>query len=277
MDEISKPTNIEEYKTWLNDTLEVSIDQRIENHYELQTEHLKKQFEESKFWQEFIENFENLNIKYYSESKGYNLFFRQDGQRYVPKLYIKPYNSIIDKTFRKNVINNPNFPKEPVGGWILPDNWHLKINDIVRTSIAVKYLDGVDFLLKEFGTICKKYDKTCQISREARWEGYYAVHISVPHEVKITNLHMESSDCEIVVEIQITTQLQEIIKNLLHKYYEDNRSQTNDNPADQEKWKWDYKSGEFATNYLGHILHYVEGMIMEIRERQKNDEELHES
>ncbi len=33
------------------------------------------------------------------------------------------------------------------------------------------------------------------------------------------------------------------------------------------KWQWDYKGDEFATNYLGHILHYVEGMIMDVRER----------
>jgi hypothetical protein len=277
MDEFLKPTDIESYKAWLNATKKVSIDQRIENHYELQTENIKKQFEESDFWQEFIKNFENFNIKYLSESKGYNLFLKQDGQRYVPKLEIKPYNSIIDKSFRKNVVNNTNFPKEPENGWVLPENWHLKINDVVRTSIAVKYLDGVDFLLKEFDTVCNKYDKKCSISREARWEGYYAVHISVPHKVKITNLNMESYECEIFIEIQITTQLQEIIKNLLHKYYNENRSQASDDPADKEKWKWDYKSEEFATNYLGHILHYVEGMIMEIRERQKNDGDTHEN
>ena len=26
---------------------------------------------------------------------------------------------------------------------------------------------------------------------------------------------------------------------------------------------------EFAANYLGHVLHYVEGMIMDIREKQE--------
>ena len=36
------------------------------------------------------------------------------------------------------------------------------------------------------------------------------------------------------------------------------------------KWQWDYTSDEFAANYLGHILHYVEGMIIDIREKQKD-------
>ena len=65
------------------------------------------------------------------------------------------------------------------------------------------------------------------------------------------------------IEIQITTQLQEVIKKLLHKYYEERRKRI-EKPS--VKWQWDYKSDEFSTNYLGHILHYVEGMIMDIRE-----------
>jgi hypothetical protein len=52
---------------------------------------------------------------------------------------------------------------------------------------------------------------------------------------------------------------------LLHKYYEDKRKGIREEDI---KWQWDYKSDELATNYLGHILHYVEGMIMEIREKQ---------
>ncbi len=67
------------------------------------------------------------------------------------------------------------------------------------------------------------------------------------------------------VEIQITTQIQEIIKVLLHKHYEENRKTTV--PKDY-KWQWDYKSPEFSSNYLGHIIHYVEGMIVEIRDKE---------
>lgn len=52
----------------------------------------------------------------------------------------------------------------------------------------------------------------------------------------------------------------------MHKYYEERRKKVKLNEKD---WIWDYKCDEFAANYLGHILHYVEGMIMEIREKQK--------
>ena len=68
-----------------------------------------------------------------------------------------------------------------------------------------------------------------------------------------------------LVEIQITTQLQEVIRRLLHKYYERQRSGRSTSDL---KWQWDYKSDEFAANYLGHILHYVEGMIMDVRDKR---------
>lgn len=71
-----------------------------------------------------------------------------------------------------------------------------------------------------------------------------------------------------MIEIQITTQLQEVIRSLLHKYYEDRRKGVE---AEGTKWQWDYKSDEFVANYLGHILHYVEGMIMDIREKQRKE------
>ncbi|MGA8485346.1 MAG: hypothetical protein WB706_13230 [Nitrososphaeraceae archaeon] len=33
-------------------------------------------------------------------------------------------------------------------------------------------------------------------------------------------------------------------------------------------WKWNYKSDLFSSSYLGHILHYVEGLILEVRDKQ---------
>ncbi len=65
----------------------------------------------------------------------------------------------------------------------------------------------------------------------------------------------------------MTTQLQEVIRRLLHTYYEDKRQ----SKKEQTKWQWNYNSDEFSANYLGHILHYVEGMIMEVREKQRGD------
>jgi hypothetical protein len=54
---------------------------------------------------------------------------------------------------------------------------------------------------------------------------------------------------------------------MLHLHYEKRREQRAGPESDA--WKWDYKSDEFSTNYLGHILHYLEGVIVEIRNKPR--------
>ena len=68
----------------------------------------------------------------------------------------------------------------------------------------------------------------------------------------------------------MTTRIKDVIKTLLHTYYETRRLEVGHGGAD---WMWNYKSGECATNYLGHILHYVDGMIVEVRDRQTIEKE----
>lgn len=65
---------------------------------------------------------------------------------------------------------------------------------------------------------------------------------------------------DIGIEIQVTTQAKEVLRKLLHVGYESSRL------GDvQSDWQWAYDSRAFAANYLGHVLHYVEGRIMNIR------------
>ena len=70
------------------------------------------------------------------------------------------------------------------------------------------------------------------------------------------------------VEIQITTELQDNIRQLLHKYYETRRRQ---GPRNATKLQWDYRSSEFSASYLGHILHYIEGMVVNLREKHAKE------
>jgi hypothetical protein len=269
MNDLNKPTDLESYKSWLAEQSHIAIDRRLENYYTRETFIIKQQFETSNFWQEFLKNLDEYDINYYRNSKGYDLFLKMNNRIIQPEINIKPYNSVIDKTYRKNVIENRDFPKEPPEGWIYPDNLFLKINDIIRTSVIVKYMDGAKFLVNELTNLGDKYHKKIEPSYEARWEGYYAVHVSVPHTVKIANINLDATnEYQIIIEIQIITQIQDIIKKLLHKYYEDKRSQVMNDPSLKDSWKWDSSCDEFSTNYLGHILHYVEGAIVEIRERQ---------
>jgi hypothetical protein len=107
----------------------------------------------------------------------------------------------------------------------------------------------------------------CEATFEAREEGYYALHLYTKKLFEIRTPEWSAESVAFWIEIQITTQLQEVIRKLLHKYYEQRRKRL-EKPV--EKWQWNYSSDEFCINYLGHILHYIEGMIMEIREKQRS-------
>ena len=108
----------------------------------------------------------------------------------------------------------------------MPDNWFHKINDIIRTLIEVRYLDGVEFLLENIKTNCKAQKIPFKAFLEAREEGYYAAHLYVKRKFEIPKVTWDTEFIELNIEIQITTQLQEVIRKLLHSYYEDRRKKS---------------------------------------------------
>ena len=60
--------------------------------------------------------------------------------------------------------------------------------------------------------------------------------------------------------------MKDVITSLTHKYYERKRESLE---PPSIKWQWDYMSDEFTPNYIGHILHYIEGAVMQIREKEQ--------
>jgi len=257
-----KPQNIDEYKEWLKKK-KIEISDKTEQYYESVNSKIKKDFKESEFWTQLTESLKEFDSKYHLET-GYVLL----APEFKPKLDTKTFDSFLLKTFRKNILENKNWPKEPESGWILPDNWYSRINDIVRTLFIVKYLDGIEFIVDQIKTICEQQSLSCRVYLKAKEEGYYAAHLYINQEFEIPRVNWDTEKVKVDIEIQITTQLQEVIRKLLHKYYEERRKKAK---KTNEKWQWNYKSNEFSTNYLGHILHYIEGMIMEIREKQKEE------
>lgn len=258
-----QPQNIDEYKKWLKDKHDIEISDRTERYYASVTSKIKLDLEDSDFWTQLTKNLREYGGEYLVKT-GYPLLI----PRFEPELREKPFNSFLLKTFRKNILDNQCWPDEPEGGWILPNNWYSKINDIIRTLFVVKYIDGVEFMIERIKSLCKQHGMECRVYLEAREEGYYAAHLYTKREFEIPKITWDTEKLDVFIEIQITTQLQEVIRKLLHKYYEDRRKRISE---EDTKWQWDYKSDEFVANYLGHILHYVEGMIMEIRERQKEE------
>jgi hypothetical protein len=258
----SKPVTIDEYKKWLKEKHGLNISVKEQRYYDSVTARLKADFEKSEIWVKLGKSFAEYNDIYRLKT-GYPLM--RDNQ--ALSLLVKPFDSFILKTYRKNILDNKNWPNEPANGWILPKNWFSRINDVVRTLIEVKYLDGVGFIEEQITATCKQFGNRSNAFYEAREEGYYAAHIYIQQEFEIPKIDWNTEKITVSVEIQITTQLQEVIRKLLHDYYEDNRKK----PKDASKWQWNYKSDEFSANYLGHILHYVEGMILEVRDKQKEN------
>jgi len=258
---LNKPENKAEYFKWLKEYHGVTIEPKHARNYESVTNKIRRDFEELTFWKHFKENISSYNSEYFIQT-GYNLFVDLK----PPEILIKKFENFVDKTYRKNILENRKWPAEPQRGWVLPQNWFSQINDIVRTMITVKYLDGVEFLINKFQDFFLTNGIQFHKFYEAREEGYYAVHLYMECEFEIENLEWDTQKTIVRIEFQITTQLQEVIKTLTHKYYEKRRNMLR---KDSEKWQWKYDSEEFTANYLGHILHYIEGMIMEIRNKQK--------
>ena len=258
-----KPHDIPTYKKWLKVQHGIEISHIDSNDYDRVTQKIKTDFSNSNFWKELGKKLETFNQEYQLET--YYPLLAESG---LPKIEIKPFDSFLLKTFRRNVLENKKWPDQIPGGWILPNNWFSRINDTVRTYFVVKYLDGVANLADKITNLSDKHGLQCPIDFEAREEGYYAVHATPRFSFEIPRGAWDTETVDVSIEIQITTQLQEVIRGLLHKFYEEKRSRT----AEPEmKWQWDYMSGAFKSNYLGHVLHYVEGMIMDVREKQKEE------
>lgn len=258
-----KPKDIDEYKKWLKEKHNIEISGKTQKYYDSVASRIKLDFAKSDFWILLTKNLREYEGEYLVK-KGYHLLT----PILKPELYIKPFDSFLLKTFRKNIIENKRWPDEPKGGWVLANNWYSRINDIIRTLFEVKYLDGVEFMISKIKSICEERSMEYKISLKATEEGYYAAHLYIRKEFEIPKVNWDTERVDVLIEIQITTQIQEVIRKLLHKYYEDKRKRLE---KEDIKWQWNYKSDEFVANYLGHILHYVEGMIMEIREKQKEE------
>ncbi len=262
-----KPKDIDEYKKWLREEHKIEISDRTKAYYESVTNKVKLEFEKSDVWIQLLKNLQEYNDEYHVE-KCYQLLMLN---LIKPELSIKPFDSFIIKTFRKNVIENKYWPKYPENGWILPNNWYSdsRIGDIIRTTIVVKYLDGVEFIANKIKLLCEQYKLDNKVFLEATEEGHYAAHLYIKKQYEIPGIEWDTQKVDISIEIQITTQLQDVIQKLLHKYYDKKRKRTT---KEDIKWQWNYNGNEFAANYLGHILHYIEGMIIEVRNKQKEEE-----
>lgn len=264
--EADKPA-LTEYLSWLEEVWGGDNRELRPGRFMHQQADLRREFEASPYWRSIDHDIAGWSEDY-ARRTGHRLFA---GDAATGTLSLKPWESFLNKTWRVNVKNNVNWPSEPPGGWILPDTWFERFWDVIRTRLTVRYLDGVKYLadcLAQQGARC---GVDVHLESKAKETGYYAIHVLVPQEFTVQALdYGEPQPRRSVIEIQITTELQEMVGELTHRHFELDRTNDEINP---EPWQWDYQRPEFSPYYLGHVLHWVEGVVMNLRDRGREEDD----
>lgn len=262
-DSIQCPETLEDFKTWY--AAELGFDEQIDRkRYQAAGPILVSTLAASPFWVGLEHLIPELGAAYEIDT-GFPLWVADPtlASIAVPVLLIKPFESVVEKAWRRNCLENSEWPDPPEQGWLTPDNWYDETSDVVRTTLVVKYLDAVAIVRDGLQELATNHGAPCRAELAARSEGYYAAHVDVWFRVELPpRLTWDTVRVSARVEIQITTQLQEVIRRLLHQQYESDRVK-----RPPEDWEWDYRGDAFRVNYLGHVLHYLEGKIMDERER----------
>ena len=256
-----KPAFGDEYLAWLREEHEVDVGAEDRTRFEVVSQHLQRAFAVSPFYTQLPGLLRDLNASHKVE-RGFALL---PGPVRLPELNAKSWESFWDKTYRINVLDNTRWPAAPNRGWVLPDTWFTRIGDIVRTRVVVRYLDGMEIVAAALRRLAATNTLTARSDRVAKEEGYYATHLDLSFPVTVPSV-LDTERLPTSVEIQIATELQENIYVLAHGSYAASRL-----AARSDEWRWDYTRSDFAANYLGHVLHYLEGMIMRLRQEQRED------
>jgi hypothetical protein len=266
---LEKPASVEEFKRYILENFKptVGFGSEFEKIYTLNQNSLCDKFEASDFWKEFILSTKEIDARYRKDNNEFDLILHPD----KIKIYKKGVQEAIEKAYRTSIVNNE-FPfesSEYFEQFVLPENIFEKLNDIIRTEIIVKYIDGIDLVIAFLENLSKKYNFKTKVEPKSKEEGYFAKHLYISYKNKIVDFESQPKEIEHTFEIQIRTQLQDTIKSILHNHYEKDRIKYQ-KEQESTNWRWQFKESRFMTNYIGHILHFFDGIIVKIKD-QKED------
>jgi ppGpp synthetase/RelA/SpoT-type nucleotidyltranferase len=134
-----------------------------------------------------------------------------------------------------------------------------QIGDLVRTRIACRYIDGVEFLSSKLVTLANEMGLSPVRSREGRIDGYFAQHITVSQEV-IFRFVGQTQLANIACEIQVASEMATRMWDAAHPLYEQVREGTND----PEEWQWKPDDPRFISHQLGHMIHLADGLLVQL-------------
>lgn len=258
---MNSPQNLKEYIEWAKGALSIDFENKEYSIlHQVNLVSVVNTIQKTPFYL-------NLNTKLNQWEKSYeennNSQLLMDTKGLI--LLQKSYDSAVNKSFRCNVLWNSNFPDPPDKGWVTPANWFSTLDDLVRGMLVCKFIDGPNFIIDKLKEYTKELDLKCFSKSLQRDEGYYAFHCYIIFQVDLLDKH-STQQANVKLEIQVTTQLQEVLKSLTHQFYEHTRIQPQINKFDRSKWKWEYKSNRFKAGYLCHTLHLLEALIVDLRD-----------
>jgi hypothetical protein len=161
------------YVSWLVAEHGITNLESHRNHYDTVCKSLLTSFCTSPFWQALIHALPNIDVEYNIATQ-FPLIVT-----FEPHVLTKPWNSFFEKTYRKNIAENDKFPRQPTEGWCIPPSWYSQIHDIIRTTIIVKYIDGVPLVLRHLQTLATGRNCTFEAKLETRDDGYYGAHFNL--------------------------------------------------------------------------------------------------
>ena len=246
----------------------LTLDQYVDWHKEKSGEDLK----DVAFGKSFAVNTGNLLT-----SVGLHVFFQDiqaalaglegdgllaENQASSFQLFKKGYPSVVNKIYRRNCHWNRFWPDKPKGGWVKFDDVYEKFDDIIRCTLVSRYLDGGEAIGKRLEEIGHLHSVEVAVSPRATDQGHYAWHAYVTTD---QDVFIAGDVCSVPLrcEIQIVTLLQSVLKGLTHQFYEKSRIADTAKPADR---RWQFHSPEFKGEFLGHTLHLVDSMLVELRD-----------
>lgn len=256
---MTQPKSFEQYLEWARDYIASDFgDPRVGRLYEVNLQKSYNVLSRHPFFAGLQAHLEVWEREYKTVANS-RLFMEQS----PPELLLKPFESAVEKSFRANVLWNENFPDSPKHGWVTTSNLHCCFNDLVRCSIVCRFIDGPRFVTDRLMAYAKDLKLESRRYSQERDEGYYAYHFYVRFPVRLIDSNWEEELTEIEAEIQVTTQLQDVLRSLTHSFYGRSRISSD---KDISKWKWDFKSNRFRVGYLSHTLHLLESIILDSRD-----------
>lgn len=278
IDHDSDKPDYDDYASWYEDRFHDDLHAgRAEHWYEMVTDSGLVRLMSAPFWNTLQDRLGLWDAEFQAEHAGYSLF---GPVQQTDKIECKPFESVVNKSYRLNVLENANWPEPPERltptneeidtddprYWFGPHNWLTQFPDIFRARFVTTYFDGVAYLTDAIKALAAEVtNREPEIELKASLDGYHASHIWVNYDLDTLDYdNRDALSARVRLELQVTTTIQATIINMLHSVYQHWRL-----TGPPRNWEWDHESPAFAINYLGSTLHYLEGMIVVARDQRR--------